>query len=465
MYYNLNAEDIQQNTDILVKVHGEFADFFRTSTRNVAPHGLDYLKGQLLLESRRNMSRMSVEVVDADEQSLSHFISNSPWEDEPLIEAIGKRAEESLSQDVVSGALIVDESGIPKQGTESVGVARQYCGALGKVDNCQTGVFLAYSTPTEATLIDRRLYLPAEWTNDPKRCEKAGIPVEARQFRTKAELGLEMILKAKQREISFAFVGMDAHYGEQPWFLTQLEGNDVVYMADIPQNTRVYLEYPEVGLPEREGNRGRLPTKLKVLQEKPLEVRQLLSSDKIAWHTLKVRDTQRGELWIRFSALRVWRIEDELPCCQQVWLLIRQELDGSDTKFSFSNAKDSTPIEIMAEWQSRRYFVERSLQDAKGLGGLDEYQVIGWRGWHHHTAMVLLAMLFLLRLKRKLAPKAPMLTLQDSVEILKIVMPKKKLSFEEAAELIYKKHLNRCRSRNCRLQKEQIWLKDNGCLT
>lgn len=316
-------------------------------------------------------------------------------------------------------------------------------------------------------MIDRRLY-PAksgtEWTNDPKRCEKAGIPMEARGLRTKAELGLEMILKAKKRGNPFEFVGMDAHYGEQPWLLTQLEGNDVVYVADVSRNTRVYLEYPEVGLPVREGNRGRLPTKLKVLQGKPLEVRQLLSSDKIIWRTLKVRDTQRGELWIRFSALRVWRIEDEIPCDQQVWLLIRQELDGSDTKFSFSNAKDSTLIETLAEWQSRRYFVERSLQDAKGLAGLDEYQVTGWRGWHHHTAMVLLAMLFLLRLKRKLAPKAPMLTLKDSVEILKIVMPKKKLSFEEAAELIYKKHLNRFRSRNCRLQKKQIWLKDNGFL-
>ncbi len=136
--------------------------------------------------------------------------------------------------------------------------------------------------------------------------------MEARGLRTKAELGLEMILKAKKRGIPFEFVGMDAHYGEQPWLLTQL-GNDVVYVADIPCNTRVYLKYPEVGLPERDGKRGRLPTKLKVLQGKPLEVRQLLSFDKIIWRTLRVRDTQRGELWIRFSALRVWRIEDEIP--------------------------------------------------------------------------------------------------------------------------------------------------------
>ena len=197
--------------------------------------------------------------------------------------------------------------------------------------------------------------------------------MEARQLCTKAELGLEMILKAKKRGIPFEFVGMDAHYGGQPWLLTQLEGNgvvDVVYVADITCNIRVYLEYPEVGVSERDGNRGRLPSKLKVLQGEPFEVRQLLSSDKTAWHILKVRDTQRGELWIRFSALRLWRVEDGIPCSQPVWLLIRQELDGSDTKFSFSNAGDSTPIEILTEWQSRRYFVERSLQDAKGLEGL-----------------------------------------------------------------------------------------------
>ena len=120
--------------------------------------------------------------------------------------------------------------------------------------------------------------------------------MEARGLRTKAELGLEMILKAKKRGIPFEFAGMDAHYGEQPWLLTQLEENDVVYVADVSCNIRVYLEYPEVVLPERDGNRGRLPTKLKVLQGKPLEVRELLSSDKTAWHTLKVRDTQRGEM-------------------------------------------------------------------------------------------------------------------------------------------------------------------------
>ena len=114
MYDELKVKDIQQHTDTVVEFHGEFGDFFCTATRSVAPHALDYLKGQLLLESRRNMSRVSVEVVNEDEQSLSHIISNSPWEDQPLIEAIGRRAVELLCQGEVSGALILDESGIPK---------------------------------------------------------------------------------------------------------------------------------------------------------------------------------------------------------------------------------------------------------------------------------------------------------------------------------------------------------------
>jgi len=420
------------------------------------------MKGQLLLESRRNMSQMSVKVVEKDNQALSHFISNSPWKDEPLVEAVAKDAVNLLCQDGVHGALILDESGIPKQGEKSVGVARQYCGSLGKVDNCQVGVFLAYSTPTKSTLIDRRLYLPSEWTDNPDRCKDAGIPEEFQEFKTKAEQGFEMILEAKKRKLPSKFVGMDAHYGEQPWLLSKLEGEEIVYMADIPCNTRVYLEYPEIGIPKRKGNRGRKPTKRKVLKGQPVEVRELLSSNKFTWQTIKIRDTQRGELWIKFSALRVWRIENELPCSKAVWLLVRQELDGSDVKFSFSNAKKSTPIKILAEWQSRRYFVERALEDAKGLAGLDEYQVTGWRGWHHHTAIVLLAMLFLLELKLSLTPNAPMFTLHDAVDILKIVMPRKKLTHGDAAKLIYEKHINRFRSRNCRLRKQRTWLKNNG---
>jgi|TARA_B100001971_G_C18203922_1_gene546340 SRSO17 transposase len=457
--FELTADDIGQHAQDLLGFHEQFSEFYRTSTRNASPQALEYLKGQLLCESRRNMSQMSVRVTNMNEQALSNFISTSPWQDVPLIEAIGAQSVCVMSSCEPWGAnaLILDESGIGKQGHKSVGVSRQYCGALGKVDNCQMGVFLAYSTPEQATLIDRRLFLPEAWVEDPERCEEAGIPKDAQVFHTKAELGLEMILQAKQREMPFAFVGMDAHYGQQPWLLTRLERENLVYMADIPQDTRVYLTYPNIGVPKRKGSRGRPPSKPRVLHGEAVEVRNLIKD--VSLRRLKVRQTQRGELRIRFAALRVFRIEDDLPLPKPVWLLIRQELDTSETKFSFSNAPASIPLKTLAEWQSRRYWVERALQDAKGLAGLDEYQVIGWRGWHHHMTMVLLAMLFLLQLKQTLRSKAPLITLQDAVEILEVVLPKKQLTFEEAVEHIRDKHLNRLRSRNSRLRSQKVQLK------
>jgi SRSO17 transposase len=460
MVYELRTEDIAEHAQDLVNFHGRFTSFFRTSTRDVSAHGLEYLKGQLLCESRRNMSKISVEVSVMNEQALDHFTSVSPWKDRPLMEAIAQGASERISSHSGTRAIILDESGIGKKGKRSVGVSRQYCGSLGKVDSCQVGMYLALSNAEDVTLIDRRLFLPREWIKDPNRCERAGIPKEERVYRTKAEIGLEMILDARARQIGFEFVGMDEHYGEQPWMLSRLEEEGIVYVGDVPRTTRVYLEYPEIGIPPARG--GRPPRKLRVLSGQAHEVQTLLPS--LSWHTLRVRSTQRGELVIRFAALRVWRVQDDLPCLHPVWLLIRQELDGTDTKYSFSNAGAFTPLQVLAQWQSRRYWVERALEDAKGLGGLDEYQVLGWRGWHHHTSMVLLAMLFLLELKQDLRPKAPLLSLQDAVEVLKVAMPRKSLSYKDAVDLIRSHHKNRSSSRLSRLRKQKAELKALGFL-
>ena len=455
LYYALTPQDLQAQAGALVEFHGHFVPYFRTQTREVSGQALAYLQGQLLGESRRNMNQMALKVVSFSEQVLDHFVAVSPWEEEPLIGALGQQVVELFEDAPGPGALLLDESGIAKQGTHSVGVDRQYCGSLGKVDNCQVGVFLAYAKGTRATLIDKRLYLPREWTDDPGRCEEAGVPPEAQTFRTKAELGLEMIYRARARGIPFTYVGMDAHYGQQAWLLSKLDQEHIEYMADIPSDTRVYRELPPVGLPPRQGSRGRRPKVPRVLSGEPIEVKSLLEPGQVTWHLLKVRDTQRGELWIHFAALRVYRIQEKLPVEDPVWLLIRKDLDSSDVKFSFSSASPQTPLEELAQKQSTRYWVERSLEDSKGLAGLDEYQVLGWRGWHHHMTMVLLAMVFLEVLRKKLGAKAPLLTLQDAKEILEVVMPKKTLSLDEAVEIIRQKHLNRYRSRESSLRKQQ----------
>lgn len=450
--YELRVEDLQAQAEALIEFHRQYQVYFQTKTRDNSSQALEYLKGQLLLKNKRNMSQMATEVTQINEQALSHFMSTSPWEDARLTVQIGQDAVSLMGP---GGALILDESGNPKQGDKSVGVARQYCGRLGKVENCQVGVFVAYAKAGQTTLIDKRLYLPQEWIDAPDRCRQAGVPEQDIVFRKKSDLGLELILQARKNGIPFSFVDMDAHYGQQAWLLSRLATENIEYMAEIPADTRVYLSYPRVGIPARKGTKGRQPRKNRVLEGQPLEVRSLLTNDKLKWSLMKIRDTARGELWIKFARLRVYRLEDKLPLAQPLWLGIRQELETGAVKFAFSNAPLNSPKKVLADKLCTRYWVERALEDAKGLAGLAEYQVIGWRGWHHHMTMTMLAMLFLLTLRKNLVAQAPMLTLQDAKQILEMILPKKTLTLEEAVKIIEKKHLNRYSSRNSRLKKQR----------
>jgi SRSO17 transposase len=418
--------------------------FFKTKTRSVAKPSKDYLHGQLFTLQKQNMTQYVKEVPESDYESMQHFISNSPWDEDGALKQLQHDVCDLLGSPT-SGAIILDESGISKQGNMSVGVQRQYNGRLGKVDNCQVGVFLAYANETNVTLIDRCLYLPKSWTKDPCRRKKCGIPEET-TFKTKAELGLEMILKFKEQGHPFGWVGFDAHYGEQPWFLKSLNegvnGDSITYMADIPCTTRIFLERPRTEIPDRKGSRGRHPTKEKLVDGEmpPIEVREharmLQKSD---WSRLEVRDTERGSLIADFYAVPVYHAVDNLPF-QKVWLIIRREVASKEIKFSFSNSSFDTSLERLASMQSRRYWVERALQNAKGEAGLAQYQVRGWVGWHHHMTMTLLAMLFLLELVFNLREDAPLLTIQDVREILERFLPRKDYSPAEFKKLLEKKH-------------------------
>ncbi len=175
---------------------------------------------------------------------MQHFITHSPWEDEPLLDDINQVVVTRIG-DEIHGAIHIDESGFEKSGEMSVGVARQYCGRLGKVDNCQMGVFLGYTQGEHRILLDRRLYLPQEWSIDKVRRETCGVPEDV-EFQTKAQLGLELIRVAQQRDIPYAFIGFDCHYGQQPWLLQTLESESQTYIADIPCDTRVWLDCPVV---------------------------------------------------------------------------------------------------------------------------------------------------------------------------------------------------------------------------
>ena len=451
MKFTLNAQHISNQATTLVSFHNDFCKFFQTRTRSMASTAFVYLKGLLTVDTEKTMAEMERKVESANKQQLAHFISNSPWDTEPLIQQIQKRVVATLNpKGNQSAALIIDESSMKKNGHASVVVKRQYCGSLGKIESCLVGVFLAYATSKETALIGRNLYLPEDWCNDNERCDDADIPLARRSFKTKAQLALELVEEAVNNRIPFDFVHMDAHYGEQPWMLEALEDKQLIFMADIAKDTRVFLGPPIASVESLEEDRF----KMSITGEGSVSVGSLVTEGKLTFQKCIVRDTQRGKLVINLAAVRVRRSKNNIPIPGEYWLLVRQELDGSDIKFSLSNAPITTPIDILAEWQSRRYWVERALQDAKGLAGLDQYRITGWRGWHHHTAMVMLAVLYLLTTRTALTEFASKFTLKDALEMVKVLVPQRQPTPEEFVEILREKHENRERSRLTRLQQQ-----------
>jgi len=393
---------------------------FKKKTRDNSHRALQYLQGLIQSDKAVNMTNIPKTIPGSDNQSLQHFISESTWDEEGIITRLQADAAK-LFGDPKRASLHIDGSAFGKQGRNSVGVARQYNGRLGKVDNCQVGVFLGYAKKGYRALIDKRLYLPKEWIDDKERRKKCKVPDEV-VFKTKAELGLEMIQRAKERKLPFGWVGMDAEFGEQPWLLDALDKEGITYIADIASNTRAWLKKPKTELPPKMGITGRKPTIVRIPggEPKPLEVRKIAKDPSMKWETIFIRDTERKPLWTQIACLRVYPVKDKLPG-EPVWLIIRQNEGEKETKYQLSNADEHTSTDMLGKMSASRYWIERALQDAKSDMGMADYQLRGWRGWHHHITMTFMAMLFLTDMLIELHHKIP-LTIQDVREIFEYAL-------------------------------------------
>lgn len=342
------------------------------------------------------MSKYAQIVPGSSKQSLQHMISRSHWRDDLILNQIQKDVTKLIG-DEINGSIHIDESSFPKQGTDSVGVARQYCGRLGKIDNCQVGVFLGYVNGRNRTLIDERLYLPKEWAEDLSRRREAGVPDEV-TFKTKAQLAKEMILHARDNGVPFAWVGMDSLYGDLPWLRNDLDVEGITYIADIHRDTWVWLDLPRIGIPERKSHQGRCPTRTVVVDGEPSAVlvediaKQIPSSQ---WIRVFVRDTERGALWTEIATLPVYPREDDLPGRRQL-LILRRDENTNNVKYQLSNAPLDSSLSSIAKMSHSRYWIERAFEDGKGIAGLADYQIRTWTGWHHHITLSLLAMFALL---------------------------------------------------------------------
>src|SRR5659263_269093 len=264
----------------------------------------------------------------------------------------------NLIGDKINGSIHLDESGFKKDGKNSVGVKRQYLGRLGKVDNCQMGVFLGYACGNRRTLIDERLFLPEDWANDPIRRKKCGVPDDI-VFKTKGQLGIEMLVEAKNRKVPFAWVGMDCFYGEQPWLLDKIDGSDMIYIADVPSDTQVWLEKPKIEVPEKKGIRGPDPKIKKLVSGEPLPIQVNKIAEQLdpsQYTRVFLRETERKELWSLLACLRVYPVRNKLPGVE-TWLIIRKDEGENTTKYQLSNAPEDTSIDRLGQMSCSRLWI------------------------------------------------------------------------------------------------------------
>ena len=353
------------------------------------------------------------------------FLSQGAWADGPILQRHWQEVDQDLGD--ADGVLIVDGSDFPKQGTDSVGVKRQRCGELGKIANCQAGVFLGYGSRHGYTLLDRRLYLPKEWVEDAAYAaqrKQCGVPEEI-VFQTKPQLAAAMVQALHGAgTLRCRWLTCDAAFGRDTAFLDSV-GEVVSYLAEVDFDTRVWLRRPRIAIPARSGP-GRPPTHYQLVAGEPAaqtvaDVAATLPA--AAWRHLTVKEGTKGPLVADFACLRVVAVREALPG-PDVWLVLRRNPDTGEIKYYLSNAPDDTTIETFAWLSGMRWPIETCFEEGKQELGMGDYQVRSWTGWHHHMTLVILAHFLLMRLKRRLKDNAPALTLPQTVLLLRSVLPK-----------------------------------------
>lgn len=367
----------------LAKFVKPFAELLRQPAQ--WQHTVEYASGLISDLERKNVESIAYGQ-DQDRRNLQHFIGCAEWDHRPLMTELARQVGQVLGED--DGVIVFDPSGFPKQGKKSVGVARQWCGRLGKVDNCQVAVYMAYISRVDHALTNTRLYLPEEWAKDRARRKAAGVPKEVR-FQTRHEQALEM-LDEQGPLLPHAWIGGDDEMGKSAGFRGALNDRGEQYLLAVPCDTLV--RDLDAKAPEYQG-RGRLP---KVPFERVDQWRDALAED--AWTRIKVRDGEKGPLSVEVVTCRVQtKISQRVMKYEETLVIIRSLDEEAVTKYDFylSNAPRETPAKEFARVALAAHRVEESIKRSKSQAGLSHYEVRNWRGWHHHQVLSLMATWFL----------------------------------------------------------------------
>ena len=458
--WGLSPEAIEDLGNRLVQFWRYYGQWTRTQTRDTSAYGLSYVSGLLRLKGRRRMADIAREA-QVGEQNMQHFMSNSPWSGPALIEQVQQAIIER--RELQGGMLILDESADEKSGDSSAGAGRQHNGRMGKIDESQVGVYLAYAKDQHWTLWDGCLFVPEKWfsADAAQRRAKAGIPNE-RHFQTKVELGWQMIERAIASGLSVEGVAFDSLYGRSHWLRQRCAQAELEYYADIPNNYPLYRQAPVLEF--QLTKRGKPSRKFTVVGQLALPASDFARLPQTVWEKLTLRSTERGQLHVEFARCRVWTVSTTGAIREEILLLKRE---SQTIRYSLTNAPQSTPLAILAQRKCQRYFVERSLQDAKSELGMADFQALKYRAWEHHFALTLVASWFIAEtcldwaaqyppdsqlLRDYETDVLPRLSVSNVCELLRAALPLRQLSSQEATALVIKHLDNRVRSRRSRLR-------------
>lgn len=383
---NLTPQDITNLVDELRDYHAIYSPLFQR--REQRDWAQTYLHGLLLDLERKSVEPIALTLCGPhakDVRALQCFVNDGAWDDDRLLRRHWQEVNTTLGDD--DGVLLLDGSDFPKKGTQSVGVQRQYCGQLGKRANCQAGVFLGYASAQGATLLDRRLYLPQSWVNDPayaERRQKCGIPADV-GFQTKNELGLEMIRDVVNAgTLRCRWLAADEAFGRDTSLLDAIADLGLWYFVEVPHDTRIWATTTATTPQTVQAQANAVRPDDWVRHTIVEGSKGPIIADIVVQRSHAVRAGQRGPA---------------------VWLVLRWNPETGELKTYLSNAPADTPLATLVRMCGMRWPIETCFETGKQLLGMGDYEVRSWRGWHHHMTLVILAHFFLVRMQVRIKKK------------------------------------------------------------
>lgn len=367
-------------------------------------HSYKYLRGLVGPGKRKSVEPMAVEQF-VGIRSLQRFISDATWRDEAIISEHQKHVNETLGEN--NAVLVVDSRGFPKKGKYSVGVARQYCGHVGKVENCQVGEFLVYRSLKGHTLVNRRLYVPKSWDSDTERLNRCQVPLHM-HYKPSWELAYEMIMEATHNGLEYGWITGDEEFGRVPQLADMLHAVGKHYIFEVSaQRTWVWMEPAQRQIPAPGGKRGAQFRRPLLLSRKASHMAVSRAALRIAgdWTSYTVREATKGPIEVEAKRTMVWlsrRHEPDRPA----WFIVTRTIENEPQyKYFLSECQWGTSLEKMLEAAYSRWAIEDCFKEANQDVGMGHYETRSWAGWHHHMTMVMLAHHFLAIERQKLGKK------------------------------------------------------------